>query len=535
MSNTPASLAELTRAAPAATPRATPSVPLPRFRWKTRVLLPGAIIAATATILLIAAADILRPAVPVQVVPVVTKTGVATASAGAAVVQAPGWVEADPYATSVSALADGIVEEVLVLEGQPVQAGQVVARLVDEDAQLALNQAEAALALKQAQLQVMQATLTEAQRNWDHPIELERKRAASRALLAAKQALLERWPAELASQEAQAIYAKAEWDRVRPLHAAGQTSDIELIKAEQAYHAQAAMVDATRRQEAVLKSEVAALQAEVDAADEDLKLRITDTRKLDEARATVARAEADVAAAVALRDTAKLRLDRMQVRSPATGIVMNRLAEPGSKLMLNADNPQSAWVLRVYDPQHLQVRVDVPLVDAAKVGVGQAAEVVVDVLPDRVFQGRVTRVVHEADIQKNTQQVKVAILDPSPELAPEMLARAKFLATAAATSNPSGARLFIPANLAHRMDGGQAHVWIADQARNVAQRRLVTLTNAQHAGWLEVASGLQPGDRLIADPPASLREGQALRIVGEVAGDAAMSGAGGSAHEGHGG
>ena len=64
--------------------------------------------------------------------------------------------------------------------------------------------------------------------------------------------------------------------------------------------------------------------------------------------------------------------------------------------------------MRLYDPKRLQVRVDVPLADAAKVRVGQQAKVVVGVLPDRTFDGEVTRVVHEADIQRNTLQVKVA-------------------------------------------------------------------------------------------------------------------------------
>ena len=82
------------------------------------------------------------------------------------------------------------------------------------------------------------------------------------------------------------------------------------------------------------------------------------------------------------------------------GNVLRRLKGPGDKVMLGMDDPHSSHVVHLYDPGALQVRVDVPLADAAQVGVGQACEVVVDILPDEIFAGEVTRVTHEADLQK---------------------------------------------------------------------------------------------------------------------------------------
>lgn len=515
-------LAVLTRrpemaAAEATDTRDSPTaIPPPAFKWKTRVLLPGVILAATVATLLFAAGDALRTTTPVRVVPVMVKSAADGETTGAVTVAAPGWVEADPFATAVSALADGVVEDVLVLEGQEVKTGQVVARLVEIDARLALDRAEAHLAQREAALRVAQAALDAAQRDWDNPIERTRALETADALLAEKRAELERWPAELAQAEAHAVYLQAEYDRLQPLHAAGQASDIELIQARQAHLAQQALVEATRARKAIIAAQIAALEAEVVAARENLRLRIPETRALDEARAAVQEVEASVVAARAARDEAALRLKRMEVRSPVDGIVMTRLVEPGSKLMLNADNPHSAQVVRVFDPQRLQVRVDIPLVDAAKVGVGQPAEIVVDVLPDQVFHGRLTRIVNEADVQKNTLQVKVAIEDPSPALKPEMLARARFLALNKATSGPAGdARLFVPERLVHRHGEGGGHVWLADQARMRASRRNVVLGRARLGDWIEIDNGLQPGDRLIVDPPSDLQDGARLRIVGE--------------------
>ena len=81
-------------------------------------------------------------------------------------------------------------------------------------------------------------------------------------------------------------------------------------------------------------------------------------------------------------------------------------------MMLNTDNPNSAQAVRLYDPARLQVHVDVPLADAGKVSVGQRANIVVGVLPDRTFEGEIARIVPQADIRRNTLQVKVRIADP---------------------------------------------------------------------------------------------------------------------------
>ena len=83
----------------------------------------------------------------------------------------------------VAALTDGIVKDVFVLEGQAVKAGQVVVKLVDDDAKLELARAEAELAEKQAALEA-------AQRQWDNPVERTRAVAAAEAMTAEVQAAL---------------------------------------------------------------------------------------------------------------------------------------------------------------------------------------------------------------------------------------------------------------------------------------------------------------------------------------------------------
>jgi RND family efflux transporter MFP subunit len=488
------------------------SVPQPKFAWKTRVLIPGAILLVLLLLIGYTAQDALWPARAVKVVPVVVKS---VADAGtASTVQAAGWVEADPYPIAVSALADGVVKEVLALEGQTIETGDVVARLVDDDAKLALARAEADHSEKQARLDA-------AQRTWDNPIERTRAVASGEAMVAETKAELEKLNPEIAAQVATLAAMKFEAERAAEAFKTHASSELETNRTQQQYEAQKAVVDATKARRPVFEAQLAQRTADLAAARENLRLRIDEARSLAEAKA-------QVALATAARDEAALRLSRMEVRSPADGIVMQRLAEPGSKLVMNMDDPHSAHVVRLYDPARLQVRVDVPLADAAKVGVGQNARIVVAVAPDDTFGGKVTRIVNEADIQKNTLQVKVAITDPSPDLKPEMLARVRFTTSGATTHPNAGQTVFAPLELIDRM-GDMSMVWVVDPRRGIATHRTIQLGQTQLDGWIAVVSGLSPGDQLIADNEG-LRDGQRIRVAGEASTSPAT---GGGAHASH--
>ncbi len=494
---------------------ASTKIPLPKRHWKTRLLLPATILVMTTGLVVYTASDSLWPALSVNVVSVILKDTGTEAAAGTVVVQAPGWVEPDPFPMSVSALADGVVREVLVLEGDHVERDQVVVRLIDEDARISLDQANAMLEQRQAAVAIVRARLNEAQRNWDNPIELTRMLETAQAKLNEKRAELARWPFELAREEARAAYLEFDFNRVSKLVDDQAGGDFELVRAEQNHKAQQAEVEVIRHRKAILESQIDALEADYKAAAQDLELRIEHTRALAEADAAVQNAEASVKSASAMRDEAILRLKRMDIKSPTNGVVMTRLVEPGAKVILASDNTRSAQVLRLYKPDALQVRVDIPLVDAAKVGVGQGAEIIVDVLPDRIYTGQVSRVVHEADVQKNTLQVKVAITNPTAELKPEMLARARFLAiteTSDASQTGNQAQLvFIPTSATVNLDG-ESFVWVADPATGTARRVPIETGHTMVDDWISVRTGLNPGDRVIVNPPTDITDGARISV-----------------------
>jgi multidrug efflux pump subunit AcrA (membrane-fusion protein) len=485
------------------------------------------VIVVLAGLVLMPAMEMLQPAQTVRVAAVLPASlaepapAAATRSAGSGrLVQAPGWLEPAPYPVAVTGLAEGVVLQIHALEGQSVQAGQVVAQLVPDDARLALSRAQANLAFAQAQLQQAQARQRAAQTDWDEPVERQRQVQASTAELAEARAELAQLPSMIRRAQAESDRAAELHQQLRVAAAGNATTQRELVVAQQEAAARAAALDETKARQPILQARVERLEAQRVAAVRAAELRVEERRALDVAVAQVADAQAAVDQARVAIDEAQLRLERMTIRAPHDGQVMRRLKQPGDKIMLSSDDPVSAQVLWIYDPASMQVRVDVPLADAAGVQVGQPCEVIVDVLPDRTFTGQVTRVTHEADLQKNTLQVKVQVHDPAPVLRPQMLTRVRFMPGGSGGESSADAQaqplLRVPVSC---LDGDR--VWVVRERRGLrgAVVPVSVQVRQQDADFARVSAALHPGD-LLVQSPADLAAGRVVRIQPETGGDA---------------
>jgi len=500
--------------------------PRPRLTAK---LIPLGVLAAILGVIGWSAWPLVRPAREVGVVQAVfdrseqapAEPDDSRSSRAGPTVQAPGWLEAEPYFTACTALADGVVESIEVLEGDYVERGQLVARLVAEDSEIRLRLAEADLADARAALDIARAEREAAQRAWDEPVELDRAVASSQAALAESVGELERLPSLIESARATLRRLEEETARVQRSTAQGAANEFSLIVARQREAAQRAEVAALEARRPVLEAQVDRLESELRAAERHLELRIEDRRRLDAATAAVATAEAAVSRAEAARDEAALELERMTIHAPISGYVQRRLKVPGDKIIRAMDNPHSAHLVHLYDPSRLQVRVDVPLADASHVFVGQRCEVIVEVLPDRVFKGEVLRTTHEADLQKNTLQMKVKVIDPDPILRPEMLTRVKFLprgsghgtAEVSAGTERGVGRVLVPTDAVDG-DDERAQIWLVTERRNgrgVLRPRPVNIISRED-GWLTVSGEVRPGD-LIATGLTHPKSGERVVIT----------------------
>jgi RND family efflux transporter MFP subunit len=494
---------------------AAPAVPYPRRRLATRVLLPLLIVGAAAALLLYTARDLLWPGLAVRGVPVVLQHAEGTTAEGAVAVQAPGWLEPDPHPVIITAQQEGTVREVLALEGNAVKSGDVVARLIDADALLLREAARADVRDKQAALTAAAAERDAAQRAAQELIERTAARAAADAAVAQLEAQAKQLEAQIAAAAARVALTRDEVERKSKLAgAAVSAGDLERLRlrlrAEEAEHAAAlaGVAVLVAQQEAAAAARTAAVRA--------FELRIDETKNAAVADAAFTRAQAALSLAETSLAQAELSVARTEVRAPADGVVLRRLVSPGARLTAEGERP--LHVVHLYDPKKLQVRVEVPLADAALVGVGQRAEVIVEALPERRFAGAVTRLVHEADIARNTVQVKVAITDPDPLLKPEMLARVRLFGSAGATPAPGShrQRVLAPRQGVRKESHGRATAWVVEDlagGRGRAALRTLHVTEPMGDGeWLEVRDGLRAGDVVIVEPPAGLAAGTRVRV-----------------------
>lgn len=518
-------------------------VPRPRRSVWSGALVAGVVV-TMGVLLLVSAGGALRPATEVEVRQAVfdraapgedsatqprDAEGVAPPVARVTVVAA-GWLEADPFVVGVSGLADGIVEEVLVLEGDSVEAGQCVARLVAADAELGVRAAEAELAAAEGGAAAARAVQAAAEADWEAAVDRERAVGVAAAEVSGARAELAQVAALVAVEEAMLEQITAQLERSESAMAGGGASEIETVILQQRAIGQAAQVEATRQRAGILQAALARAVADHRGAERGASLRIEERRALESARAGVAGAEASVALATVRRDEARLRLDRMEIRAPIAGVVQRRLVAPGQRIMTGGDNPEGAIVARLYDPARMQVRVDVPLADARNLVLGQACEIVVEVLPDTVFSGVLTLIGHEGNIQKNTLEVKVRVVDPSPLLRPEMLTRVKFLGGGGRATSVGGGEgvagraergpaaqdgtVLVPPSVVQG-SGESARVWVVRQRRG--NRGFVEPLGVRVEGsvgeWLRVAGGARAGDLLVS-MPEGLAAGAAVRVRG---------------------
>ncbi|MES2439023.1 MAG: efflux RND transporter periplasmic adaptor subunit [Verrucomicrobiota bacterium] len=418
-------------------------------------VIPLAIVAGFALLFLALFRDRLLPAVDVEVAVVLATVSDTSAPAAAAgktadggmLFQASGWIEPDPLPIKATSLVDGVIETVNVLEGQAVKKGETLATLIADDARLSLATAEQA-----------------------HRTLLSTRDAHLAAIGSAGKKLE---GAQAMGTSAAALRDEAA-DRMRRFDNLSSRSipEQEVISARFQF----------AREEAQL---LAAAAATAEAGAEIERLKLETVVKENEIRASDIEVE-----------KAKLALSRTAINAPADGRVLRLLAAPGQKKMLQDNDMESSTIAILYQPASLQVRVDVPLADAAGLQIGQQARIRCSLLPDRVFEGSVTRISGEADVQRNTLQAKVRITDPVDQLRPEMLCRVEFLGIASReTTSPQSVATWIPESAAS--DGG---AWVCDPESKRVTRREIKSTTETRDGFIRISEGLRPGEWVVLFP-----------------------------------
>jgi HlyD family secretion protein len=294
-------------------------------------------------------------------------------------VTASGEIRPKTY-TNVLAEGFGKVVEIAVKEGDVVKRGDLLLRV--ESVQPA------------AEVDAQQATV-----------------ASAEAAVRSAEANYRSAQAEQAQRRADFERAQFDWERARQLYEDQLISKQEYDARKAAYESAQAAVEAS-------EARLAQTRAELQRA----------RSQLEQARAVLVR----------VRD----QLRKTTYTAPIPGVVTYVSVRVGENVVPGIQNSPGSYLMTISDMSVVTAEVKVDETDIVNVRVGQPAEVKIDALPDKVFQGRVSEVGTQAVLRTSglattqttasTQEAKdfkviVTLLDPPENLRPGLSTTAKII------------------------------------------------------------------------------------------------------------
>ncbi|MDP6538743.1 MAG: efflux RND transporter periplasmic adaptor subunit [Planctomycetota bacterium] len=410
----------------------------------------------------------------VEVAPAVLRNPSASAVSGAA---ANGYIVARTRA-ALSADTPGRLVEINVTEGSLVAEGDVVARLYFDEYEAALARAEADLELARAGLPRARAEEEAA------AADLVGRRGES----AATRASVDEAAADLE-------LARANHERTRQLFVEGHVTQSQLDERVSALAGAGARLEAAQARLAT---------AVANAEQGESRVLV--------AAAAVAECEARIDLARATRDQARATLEKTFVRAPFSGVVVQKEAEVGEVVSPNSQGGSLARgsVVTMVDLASLEVQADVPETSLAAVKVGAPAHIYLDAWPQQPYGGRIDRIWPTADRQKATVEVRVAFDGLDGRLRPDMGVRVVFLEDEDEAGAQAAAVPVVMVDARSLVREGEATgVFVVD--RGTARWREIA-AGAERMGRVVVEAGLEGGERVVLDPPASLGDADRIRV-----------------------
>jgi HlyD family secretion protein len=341
----------------------------------------------------------------------------------------------------VSFQIGGRVAMVLVSEGQPVKADDVLARLSPEELNARVSQIQASLQAITSQARQQETTLDMRRSVIENQIEQARHQADA-ARINVERLQEGTRPQEIGVAEAAVAQAEADLERRRndfqrmsTLLQRGAISQQEFDASRAALRtAEANLAGARDRltlaREGPRREDIAEADARLKAAQSGVKIAEAGRKEIDIQREAIGAAHARERELQAQLDAAQTQLGYTEIRSPLNGVILTKNVETGE--VVNPGTP----VVTVGNVDDLWMNIYIPETQTGFVKLGQRVRVHVDSFPNEEFHGKVTFVSSESEFTPKTIQtpeervklvyrVKVSLENTQQRLKPGMPADAE--------------------------------------------------------------------------------------------------------------
>lgn len=410
-----------------------------------------------------------------------------TAKTVTARIRATGKVEAI-RTVNINPKEAGILEELLVEQGQAVKAGQLIARMDTDRLDADLDRVKANLEQAQATLALLRAGT--------RPEVINQAQAGvgqSQAQVIEAEAGVARADAQLAQSQARLRKAQADLDRYTQLNREGVIATRDLDLAQQDYQVALAQTQADQKAIQQAKASLARTQAGLNNSQQQLKQQENGSRVQE-----IAQAVAQVKAAEANLKAIQTQMAEKYVRAPFDGVITQAGAKVGAFVSPTSFASQSGSATSIATLANgLEITAKVPEIDISQIRLGQAVEIKADAYPDKIFQGVVQLISPEAREDANQKgvvafEVKVKIVTGKEVLRSGMTTDLAFMGTRINNA------LMVP-SVAIVTNKGQTGVLVPGE-KNKPEFKPVTI-GSTIGNETQILSGLQSGDQVFKELP----------------------------------
>ena len=193
--------------------------------------------------------------------------------------------------------------------------------------------------------------------------------------------------------------------------------------------------------------------------------------------------------------------DYSKITAPFDGVVTQRYANYGALMQAGTTSTQATPLVRLSDENLYRLVIPVPESDVKYIHIGDPVEVRVP-SEGKTVKGKVARFAIDVSGATRTMHTEVDIPNPNNQFVPGVYAEADIML------NHNGSATVVPLQAVDHA-GDKASVMVAT-ADNHIESRNVTL-GIQMPDYVEIASGLTPGEQVVVSDRSGLKTGQTVK------------------------
>lgn len=198
-------------------------------------------------------------------------------------------------------------------------------------------------------------------------------------------------------------------------------------------------------------------------------------------------------------------MDKFNIRAPFSGIVDNVIKEEGTVV---APGP-GAEIFRVINLSRMYVEVPVPETYITAVTVGKSVKVFFPVLGDTIIT-KVKQTGNFIDPANRSFIIEIDVPNQSGRIKPNLMAKVQI------NDYKNAAAILVPQSIISENAEGEQYAYIAvnKDAQNIATaKRSIISTGKSQGDFIEVLSGIKPGQAIITEGARSVRDDQKVKIL----------------------